>query len=189
MDWRQLKKARTRRALQEHALRLFTEQGYEATTVEQIATAAEVSHMTFFRYFPTKEDVVAADDYDPMIEDLIASQTDGDPVARVHAALREGLARVYAADRDTLLQRTRLLARTPALRGRLWEYHQATQRLLERGLAAGGELTLEIRVIAAASLSAMVTALLAWAESDGSAELPDLIDEAFAVLAGLTGRG
>jgi AcrR family transcriptional regulator len=45
-------------------MRLFREQGWEETAVEQIAEAAEVSPSTFFRYFPTKEDVVLLDEYD-----------------------------------------------------------------------------------------------------------------------------
>ena len=61
---RERKKAKTRAAIREHALRLFREQGYSGTTVEQIAEAAEVSPATFYRYFPTKEDVVLQDDLD-----------------------------------------------------------------------------------------------------------------------------
>jgi AcrR family transcriptional regulator len=182
-DWRERKKAETRRALQEHALRLFVEHGYEATTVERIAAAAGVSHMTFFRYFPTKEDVVASDDYDPMIFELIRSRPGGEhPIDRVRAAMRDGLAKVYAADRDTLLARTRLMAGTPALRARMWENHLATQELLERALGDGREPSLEDKVTAAACLATLVTAILTWAEQDGAAELPDLVDQAFAAL-------
>ena len=54
-DWRSRKKAATRQTIQEHALRLFVEKGYDETTVEEIAAAAGVSHMTFFRYFPRLE--------------------------------------------------------------------------------------------------------------------------------------
>src|SRR5580704_2257713 len=59
---RERKKARTRASIREHALRLFREQGYHATTVEKIAEAAEISPSTFFRYFPTKEDLVLQDE-------------------------------------------------------------------------------------------------------------------------------
>ncbi|MGH4006284.1 MAG: TetR/AcrR family transcriptional regulator, partial [Pseudonocardiaceae bacterium] len=65
------RKAQTRQVIQAHALRLFLANGYDATTVEEIAAAAGVSHMTFFRHFPTKESVVDTDDYDPMIAELI----------------------------------------------------------------------------------------------------------------------
>ena len=71
---RERKKAKTRAAIRDHAIRLFEEQGYAATTVEQIAEAAEVSPSTFFRYFPTKEDVILTDDYDPLIVAAIKAQ-------------------------------------------------------------------------------------------------------------------
>ena len=76
-DWRTRKKAATRRSIQEHALRLFVEKGYDETTVEEIAAAAGVSHMTFFRYFPRKEAVVEYDEYDPLLEQLIAARPAG----------------------------------------------------------------------------------------------------------------
>jgi AcrR family transcriptional regulator len=64
---RERKKAKTKIAIQEHAVRLFRAQGYAATTVEQIAEAAEVSPSTVFRYFPTKEELVTTDELDPVI--------------------------------------------------------------------------------------------------------------------------
>src|SRR6202142_4641493 len=88
---RERKKARTRASLREHALRLFGEQGYHATTVEQIAAAAEVSPSTFFRYFPTKEDLVLQDDMDTrMIEALDRQPAGLGLVAAARAASREG---------------------------------------------------------------------------------------------------
>ena len=55
---RERRRLRTRRTIQAHALRLFADKGFQATTIEDIAAAAEMAPRTFFRYFPTKEEVV-----------------------------------------------------------------------------------------------------------------------------------
>ena len=86
---RERKKAKTRAAIQHEALRLFSEQGYGATTIEQIVDAVEVSQSTFFRYFPAKEDLVLTDDYDPIIIEAIRTQPpDLGPIEAVRRGLR-----------------------------------------------------------------------------------------------------
>ncbi|MEV6210712.1 helix-turn-helix domain-containing protein [Kitasatospora sp. NPDC051914] len=181
------KKAQTRRTIQEQALRLFLSQGYENTTVEEIAAAAGVSHMTFFRHFPTKEAVVETDDYDPMIIQLIEQRPpDEDALTALHRALAQGLERIYADDKEALLIRTRLVLRTPALRARVWENQYATERLFAQALAARQPEagTLRTRVLAAAALAALTTALTVWVDSQGAEDLPALVDQAFQALHG-----
>src|SRR5690606_32604451 len=88
---RERKKARTREAILREAFRLFRERGYDATTVEQIAEAAEVSPATFFRYFPSKEHLVTLDRFPPLAEAL-AAQPPGHPVTVLRGAFREAFA-------------------------------------------------------------------------------------------------
>ncbi|MFT4086724.1 MAG: TetR family transcriptional regulator [Gordonia sp. (in: high G+C Gram-positive bacteria)] len=68
---REKNKARTRAAIRAAALHLISTQGYAATTVAQIAEAAEVSHTTFFRYFQTKEHVMISDDLDDQRQQVL----------------------------------------------------------------------------------------------------------------------
>jgi AcrR family transcriptional regulator len=180
-DWRQRKKTETRDRIRASALRLFGEQGYDATTVEQIAAGAGVSHMTFFRYFPAKEDVVLSDSYDPLIAATLASTPASWPVVRrIRTVLAEGLKEVYDTDRDILLAQNKLIVATPALRDRLWADQIRTQQLI---LEALGDSRFPTRVMVAACLAAASTAILTWVENDGTPELPDLIDQAFDTLA------
>jgi AcrR family transcriptional regulator len=191
-DWRQRKKTATRDRIRTSALRLFGEQGYDATTVEQIAAAAGVSHMTFFRYFPAKEDVVLSDSYDPVIGRLLAQTPATWPlIRRIRAVLAQGLRQVYDTDRDTLLAQNKLVVSTPALRERLWAHQIATQQLILQALTASQDdpqPSFQDRVTVAACLAAATTAVLTWVENDGTPELPELIEQAFDTLSG-TGGG
>jgi AcrR family transcriptional regulator len=181
-DWRQRKKNATRDRIRASALRLFGEQGYDATTVEQIAAAAGVSHMTFFRYFPAKEDVALSDSYDPLLVGLLAQTPATWPVAdRIRTALLQGLTQLYDTDRDSMLAQNKLIVATPALRERLWASQMATQRLILGALGAGQDerASFQDRVTVAACLAAATTAILTWVENDGTPELPGLIEQAF----------
>jgi AcrR family transcriptional regulator len=182
-DWRQRKKNATRDRIRASALRLFSEQGYDATTVEQIAAAAGLSHMTFFRYFPTKEDVVLSDSYDPLLAGLIGQTPATWPLTeRIRTVLVQGLRQVYDADRDTLLAQNKLIVSTPALRERLWASQMDTQQLILQALDTGQDNphpSFQDRVTVAACLAAATTAILTWVENNGTPELPGLIDQAF----------
>jgi len=185
-DWRQRKKTATRDRIRTCALRLFREQGYDATTVEQIAAAAGVSHMTFFRYFPAKENVALSDGYDPLIASVIAQTPATWPVIqRIGAALVHGFRQVYEAERDTLLAQNKLIVSTPALRERLWANQMAMQQLILQALGSGQHdprPSFQDRITVAACLAAASTAVLTWVENDGTPELPDLIEQAFDTL-------
>jgi AcrR family transcriptional regulator len=185
---REQRKAKTRRDIQEHALRLFLANGYDATTVEQIAAAAGVSHMTFFRYFPSKESVVENDDYDPILAEQIRSRPrEESPLTALRNAVMGGLVAVYESDREALLVRGRLIFTTPALRSRQWRMGESTEKLFAEALAdqQGTETTFELRVLAAAALGAFTLAISTWVDGDGAEELPALVERAFDTLADL----
>ena len=157
--------------------------GYDATTVDQIAEAAGVSHMTFFRNFPAKEDVVATDDYDPLMAELIRARPAGEhPVERVRATVMAGLAAVYERDRD---DDPRPRAADPSRRPPCAPASSTTSAPPRRCSppASATPTTYETRVLAAACVGALVTAVREWAEHPERAELPELVDRAFAALA------
>jgi AcrR family transcriptional regulator len=184
-DWRARKKAATKELIQEHALQLFAEKGYDATTVEEIAAASGVSHMTFFRYFPRKEAVVEYDEYDSLLEELLAARPPQErPLTALHNAIRAGLEKILTADHDALLVRTRLVLRNPTLRSRNVIAQEATREMFARALAhrAGlPEPDFTCIVQASAALAAIGPAMMAWAEGEHDDPIA-LIDAAFAAL-------
>lgn len=189
-ELRERKKERTREAIQREALRLIADQGYDATTCEQIASAAEVAPATLFRYFATKEDIVLQDVYDPMIAAAVRARPAAeDPLIAVRRGFAEALAQVCRADLDVVRRRTALILAVPALRARSREQQESLQVnlatvLAERAERAVGELG--VQVAAAVCTAAVVVAVERWAHDGG--DLPSHVDDALAAVGDLTGR-
>ncbi len=119
---RERKKARTRAVIQSHALRLFAEQGYAETTVDEIAAAAEVSQSTFFRYFPTKEDVVLHDRYDPLlIAAFHAQPAEVSPIEALRRAMIDILGALPPDASELERLRGSLIFAVPELRARFMD--------------------------------------------------------------------
>ncbi len=114
---RERKKARTRSLIQEHALRLFCEQGYDETSIEQIAEAAEVSPSTVFRYFPTKPDLVIYDDLDERMIEAFRAQPPGlNAVQALRAVFRSAFGGLAGEELAQQREREALMRTVPELR-------------------------------------------------------------------------
>jgi AcrR family transcriptional regulator len=182
---RERRRLRMRRTIQAQALRLFAEKGFQATTIEDISAAAEMSPRTFFRYFPTKEEVVFWSEYPPTLAGFVAARPDDEPALEaLHHGIVDGLAAIWDQDeeRERMLERLRLAFRTPALHPRMRQQqaHWATElaEILADRLGERPD-NLEVRIIAAAVAAAVWVAAEEWqAQDDGDGELGALIDQA-----------
>ncbi|MDI9835598.1 TetR family transcriptional regulator [Streptomyces sp. KAU_LT] len=173
-----------RDALVAAAFRLFLERGYEQTTVDDIVALAGVGRRSFFRYFPSKEDVVFPD-HERCLADMeafLAASDDGhEPVRRVCDAARLVLG-LYAENPTFSVQRYRLTKRVPGLRAYelsvVWRYERALAEYLRARFADRREGTLRADVIAAAVVAAHNNALRSWLRSDGKGDAGAEVDRA-----------
>lgn len=187
MDSRDRRRAETRHRIQRHAIRLFVDRGYDATTVNDVATVAGVSAMTVYRHFATKEDLVLYDEFDRK-----AAATITELPADVPLVVRIGrtLAATYEqamTDREFHLGRLRLMISTPALQARHLDSQYATQEALVGAICAGAEdpaLEFQARAAVSACLGVVHVALLRWAAEGGQPDLRALFGEAFAATFG-----
>ncbi|MFJ8630654.1 TetR family transcriptional regulator [Streptomyces sp. NPDC093568] len=173
-----------RDALVAAAFRLFLERGYEQTTVDDIVALAGVGRRSFFRYFPSKEDVVFPD-HERCLADmtafLAASDDEHEPVRRVCDAARLVL-RMYAENPTFSVQRYRLTKQVPGLRAYelsvVWRYERALAEYLRARFAGRRDGTLRADVIAAAVVAAHNNALRSWLRSDGQDDAGAAVDHA-----------
>ncbi|MFF0160828.1 TetR family transcriptional regulator [Streptomyces sp. NPDC005263] len=173
-----------RDALVAAAFRLFLERGYEQTTVDDIVALAGVGRRSFFRYFPSKEDVVFPD-HERCLADMTDFLSSGDdteePVGRVCDAARLVL-RMYAENPTFSVQRYRLTKKVPGLRAYelsvVWRYERALAEYLRARFAGRPDGNLRADVIAAAVVAAHNNALRSWLRSDGQDDASTTVDHA-----------
>ncbi|WP_409489236.1 TetR/AcrR family transcriptional regulator [Amycolatopsis sp. cmx-11-12] len=181
MNLRDRQRAETRLAIQTHAIRLFSDVGYDATTVNDVAAAAGVSAMTVYRHFPTKEDLVLYDEYDPLTASAVAAQPAGPLPSRIGRALEETAASGSLSEKAFLLARLRLMISVPSLRARHLDSQYATTDAIVLALCGSSpepEEEFRVRATAMACLGAAHVALIRWAETDGEGDLAGLIRQA-----------
>lgn len=181
---RERKKARTKLAIQEHAIRLFRDQGYAHTTIEQIAEAAEVSPSTVFRYFPTKEDLVTTDEIDPLVYAAFEAQP---PELSLVQAWRAAIATTYSqlteVEVETEKDRGLLFLSVPELWGAsLGTITKSTDMLIELSARRTGRDVTdpELRTAIGAIFGVLLIAAFDWVrepERDILAVIDDALDQ------------
>jgi AcrR family transcriptional regulator len=183
---RERKKLKLRRDVQAAALRLFEAQGYEQTTVEQIAAAAETSTTTFYRYFPTKEDVVLDDEYDPLMMAAARGRPRDEPLAgTLRAVIAAMLMAAREAEQDQIVGRLRLIHEVPALRARYADEERRNMDMMADLLAdrtGRPRDDYQLELTAAVTVAALFAASRRWASERGATPLPDLLDQAVATI-------
>ncbi|GAA1787833.1 TetR family transcriptional regulator [Luedemannella flava] len=193
---RERRKQETRQALEQAALRLFAEQGYEQTTVEDIAEAADVAVRTFFRYFSSKQHVlfgdVVTDRLSRLRTELAARPADEDPIESIRAV--SDLVDFFDGDEEEqILARLDLMRRLPTMTSRYLDLiHQLRLVVVEfvaerTGLDPRDDLY--PLVVAGATAAAWDASITLWAATHGTRQLRDIRREAFAaLLSGLPAR-
>ncbi|HXG40875.1 MAG TPA: TetR family transcriptional regulator [Candidatus Limnocylindrales bacterium] len=187
---RERKKDRTRRALEEAALELFGERGFDAVTVDEIAEAAGVSSRTFFRYFGTKEDVVLGPflELQAVLREALAARPADEPVLEVLRHGIDALARRLDALRPSIARRVRIVASSRELATRAHQIRDAWRTILleaaARRLGADPATDLRPHVAAAWAMAGLSAARELWERGELRRSLTSLLAEAYELLAG-----
>jgi AcrR family transcriptional regulator len=171
------------------AVRLFAEQGYEQTTIAQIAREAGISQRSLFRYFGTKEDLVCGDQ--DALGELLKRTVEQQPAdMSAWDALRAGFEAILTANHtpQRVLELSRLIFETPSLRARYLEKRLRWQADLvpivqtRLDTTAGPSPDPRARAIIAAVFACVDTATELWAASEGRLDLADLYDQCLAAI-------
>jgi AcrR family transcriptional regulator len=187
-DLRRKSRENLRAEIAEVAFRVFAERGFDQVTATEVAAAAGISRASFFRYFESKEDAVfvAQEEMGTNVAAALRERPGGeDAWTALRRALDVAVA-TYQRSPDEALARLRLIKCTPNLRAhqleRLAQWKEAIGTALAERLRVNGD-DIKVEALVGAALGALDAASTRWAQSDGAADLIELIDEAFAVIA------
>lgn len=181
---RERKKRDRRRRIEDVAIDLFVRQGYDATTIEQIAAAADIAPRTFFSYFATKDDLVLAD-YTDRLDRIIAElerRPDHEPAWDALSASFAAVASDYTTEVDRLSSRFTIMSTAPSVYARSLQLQAGWEQTLSEHLTARLAAPADDptpRLLAAAALAVMRASLQHWLTGDRSVPLPTLVERAF----------
>lgn len=186
---RERKKLETRAALEQAALRLFAEKGYEQTTVDEIAEAADVAVRTFFRYFSSKQHVLFGDvahDRVTRLRSELAARPRGEPVLASVRAVLDAMDVPDPEGQREIMVRMRLMEQQPSLVSTYLQLNHELRQMIADFVAERTGLPVDSDpyplTVAAAVTSSWDIALSVWAATDGRRSLAVLRREIFAAL-------
>jgi AcrR family transcriptional regulator len=184
---RQRKRLVAMRRIQTVALDLFERDGFDAVTVEQIATAAEVSPSSIYRWFGTKESLVIWDEYDPAALAAIEQRLrTGSTVDALGEVVRASMGTAFDADPERIKLRLRLAYAHPSIEAasalQAYEMAGMIAGLLAR--ARGDDIdALDLQVAAHGFVGALLGALRHWHDTDFTTPVEDIAARPTALLA------
>jgi len=183
-------RAEVRRDLVAAAVRLFTERGYDETTIDDIAVAAGVGRRTFFRYFPSKEDAISPDHETALarVAEVFTTAHPDEPTTSLVLRAGEMVFDLYTEDPELSVRRFALTHQVPALRDRESASVDHYRRLFTRHLRGRGENDLRAAVVGASVVAAHNVALREWLAAAAPADgVPGLVERFRSVAALLPG--
>jgi AcrR family transcriptional regulator len=179
---RERKKLRTRRALADAAMRLFTENGFDKTTLEELAEDAEVSKSTFFRFFPAKEAAAVEAEtelWTAYLDELAGRRLSGAVLGELHHALASAVAGLDPGWDQRFLATRRLIIAEPALLRYVEHYRAGVKTQVIASLA--GKLGLDAEDLRLHLLAELTTTAFSvsgryWVHHDGQGGRAALLD-------------
>jgi len=183
---RELKKDRTRHAIREAAVRLFGKQGYEATTMDQIAAAAQVAPRTLYRYYPAKEDLIFQEDIEGLaiaerqLAERRPGESDFDLVTR---SIKDAF---LQQDMEQAITLYPMVIATPGLMARAAQIRTQACDVIARGLLGAKPKSRaaqrRARTLAYCLIAASEAAFLSWLDSGQKEPLEKELDAALNLL-------